>query len=242
MPAYTYTTNQLVRDAYALIAVIDENDTLSANQLMAGISIVNQILSADEQAGTQCPYFKTISFNFIPNQTRYEFSLEPSADIVTSPLSLVADAQLLLEASTRVPIEPRNHDQFKNTMKFEQSIGQPQQYLFTRQINKSFIEFWPAPNSNWKCEVYAKQMFSFIEPNSDLPSIPSYYYRYLTYSLAKTLAGKYNDAMWTPINESILNEMKTLVKSTSDSDYSLQVSPALLATRLYPIANNLILP
>lgn len=241
MPAYTYTTNQLVRDAYKLIAAIDINDTLQDAELRQGIEMLNEILSVDENDAA-VPYFKTISFQAVSNQALYEFSNEMGADVATNPITLVRNIQYLLDSQTRVPIEPRNQDQFKNTMKYQLSVGQPQEYYFYREQNQSFIEFWPKPNSNWTVEVSAKIMFDIQVINGSLSSIPSSFYRYLKYSLAKELATSYNDAIWTERHESTYTSLFQQVRAAAEQDYTLQPSPALNSPSLYPIANNLILP
>lgn len=242
MPAYTYYTNELVTDAYKLIAVIDENDTLDEVQMRTGVKYINQILSVDEQAGLNVPYFKILQFNFIPNQAKYKFSLDEDADYVTPPIVLVENMQLLLESKTRIPIQPRNRDQFLNSMKYQPSVGQPQEYLFTRDINESYIEFWPTPNVTWPCQVSCKVMFREVQENTDLTQVPTYFIEYLQYALAFKLGLRYADAMWSARHDARLAELKKVLASTCDTDYSIQPSPVLLATRNYPIVNNLVLP
>lgn len=253
MPAYTYTTNKLVSDAYKLISAIDQNDTLQAVQLQDGVEKINEILSCDEQAGTCVPYFEVITFQMVPGTRTYEFALESSGInpdplsgtpflTVSNPISLVESVQLFLLQNTRIPIDERNRDQFFNTMRYNLATGQPMEYLFQRAINTSFLMLWPTPSQNYYCEISCKKMFTYVTINSNLPTIPSYYYRYLKYALAKELGACYNDAIWTDRHETTFAELKLLIKSTNDTDYSLQVSPALMGTRVYPIANNLILP
>lgn len=241
MPAYTYTTNNLVRDAYKLISVIDIYDTLQDAQQQQAIELLNEILSVDENDAA-VPYFQVISFQAVANQSVYQFSNEMGADVTTNPITLVRNIQYLLDSQTRVPISPRNQDQFKNVMKYQLSVGQPQEYYFYREQNQSFIEFWPKPNSNWTIEVAAKIMFDVQVKNGTLSSIPSSFYRYLKYSLAKELATSYNDAIWTERHESTYEALFNQVRAAAEQDYTIQPSPALNSPMLYPIANNLILP
>lgn len=241
MPAYIYTTNNLIRDAYKLIAYYTINDTVGQAEQEQALEMLNEILSVDENDAA-VPFFTTISFPFVANQSRYEFSNEESANVATNPITLVRNIQMLFSSQTRNPIYPRNQDQFKNVLKSQQVQGQPMEYYFSREQNQSFIEFYPVPSSNWTCEVACKIMFDVQTSNSQLPSIPSLYYRYLKYALAKEIAASYNDTIWTERHQDTYQTLYAQVRAAAEQDYTLQPSNALLGAPVYPIASNLILP
>lgn len=242
MPQLTETSNQLIREAYQIIRIIDDDDTLTDQQLQTGLRMLNQIVSFDEQKGAAVPYSQLLEFNLTGGQARYVISQNAGADVDSNPILQVVNACIILSGNVRWPLTLNNDDQYYNNLRPQTTTGQPF-YLFYQQTNtpsapnSSFIEVWPVPNQSYLISIYCKlSQDNFI--NGTQIAAPGWYMEYLQYSLAFKLGERYKIGIWDQRQMARYEEIKHFLYNNSDQDYSSQVSPALVGSTWTPLTAN----
>lgn len=242
MPQITANSNDLVRKAYQLIRIIDDNDTLTATQLQTGIDYLNYIVSFDEQKGARVPYSQLLEFPLVGGQARYVISDNVGADVASNPILDIVNACIILSGNVRWPLQVLNDDQYYNNIRPQTTTGQPF-YLFFQQSNTTalpnagFVELWPVPNQTYTLSIYCKLSQNTFTAATTIDA-PGWYLEYLEYSLAYKLGERYKIGIWDQRQQARYDELRSFLFNNSDQDYTVQPSPALIGSTWVPLSSN----
>lgn len=231
MTVFSMTVNQLVREAYETAALIEEDEDLSAAKLNRGVSILNQLVS-QFNTGEIVPYYQNLSFDLVASQSSYILSLADGADVSTNPLLQLSNAYLTVNGQT-FPLEIITDQEYFNSWRAVTTNGQPFQVYLDSGINTSSLTFYLTPDQNYSCTIRGKFCLSNFVANTDITNLPSYYYQYLIFLLAKRLAAAYPSGVWTQIAQDFLDQSENAVRSANKLNVLVNNSPALIANGMY---------
>lgn len=226
MTTFSMTVNELVREAYEAAALLEEDEDLSAAKLNRGVSILNQLVS-QFNTGEIVPYYQNMSFNLVGGQSEYVLSLAEDADVETNPLIQLSNALITVTGQT-FALEIITDQEYFNTWQNTATIAQPWQVYLDSGINTSTLTFYPTPDQAYSCQIRGKFTISNFVANTDITNLPSYYYQYLIFLLAKRLAVSYPSGVWTQLAQDFLDDAENAVRSANKLNVQVNNSPALI--------------
>lgn len=238
MPAYTRTTTEIIASAFEIIGINTPNNSPTPSQFNIGIDQLNKILSSLEIGDLGIAFYNQITFPLVGGQATYEFSLDTgTADVVTKPFSSL-EWIVYLRSNSRTPIQPLSRQEFYNAPRSTITPGYPQYVVVDQQQNKTFLEFYPIPNSNYSINLSAKLLFDLCVLGASLGDMPANYYEYLEMRLAHKLSLRYPNAMWRQDHQALLTQLIGDIKAKNQIDVSCNFTPMFNGVaNSYPIRN-----
>lgn len=222
------TVNELIRQAYATVNLIEVNADLSAAEQSEGLFYLNEEVSKLNGNGVTIPYFSEVEFDLITNQADY--SIGPSgSDVVANRFAEVETVSIVISGIS-IPLYIDSRFEAFETSRIVDPIspGIPSEVWVTWNNTQTILHFYLPPNDAYECTVRGKQELSEFAANTNITTIPGYMRKYFRYAVAKELSMAYPSAVWTPQLDSEFNELKQLLKANNQVDVAIRPSCAFL--------------
>lgn len=224
------TINDLILEAYIFAVVISPEEYLSGSQMQLGLDFLNETIAQWSGSGSLIYATNTISFNLTPNQSVYQLGRFTGADIVTDKLVEVFDAYIQIEYA-RYPLTVIDHDEAYGITRYVNSPTIPSA-LYVQGTNiGSELTFFNPPDKAYSTTIRAQQEIQSFSLGEEITNIPRHFHKLLRYVLARELAWFHANDTWKPEKEKELDNLLNDARSSSDADYSLNVSSALVKRR-----------
>ncbi len=93
------------------------------------------------------------------------------------------------------------------------------------QTNITTVQIFPAPSQVYDLSVYGKFQLNELTSNDDMSELPTYYYLYLQFALAKYLAVyKGRMAAWTSELEQEYKTLKADMEANSSQNLEININ------------------
>lgn len=225
MAIFLKNSEELIYEAYQMVSIIGDQETLDDNFNQVGIRYLNEIMARDQVAGMNVPYYNLISFNLVGGQESYVFDLTTEGrTATTNPIIELEYCNIFLVPFNQQPMQIVNRNQYYGTWRSMITSAIPSMVLLVPGLNTSSLNFYPIPNSNYQIDVYVKQATDNIQKNETI-YLPPHMIRYLRFALAKDLSLKYPAGVWSQSHEMELQKEINDFKRGNMIDYSIAASP-----------------
>lgn len=228
MPQPSITVRDFVTNSYQIINASSPTVPLHGSDLSIGITILNQLLNEYSSTGLMITVSKQIDFNLNIGQNEVTFGpadFVPTPDITTEGrLVNLLNAWVSLNGVT-YPLIDESRTEFYSSYKYDPLIGLPRYVIVIPQTNITTIRVFPGPSQLFALSVYAKFQPATLTSNTDMSELPSYYYMYLQFALAKYLAA-YKGRMeaWTDKLESMYIKLKQDMEASSSTNLDININ------------------
>lgn len=214
------SVRSFINDSYQIISAATPTVPLQGNDLSMGINILNRLLNQYAANGLMITVSKQVDYMLSIGQgeiTLGEPNYVPTPDI-TSPGRLVnlLNAWVTLQNVT-YPLIDESRTEFFSSYKYATLAGLPRYIIVKPETNLTVVQVFPAPSQPYALSIYGKFQLNTLTANDDMSELPSYYYMYLQFALAKYLSVyKARASSWTPmLEEMYLTLEKDMVAASS---------------------------
>ncbi len=209
-----YTATELITRAYYLSSIVGQGlETVSGDQLTAGLKLLNYLLSFKSADQRLIPYYKKHTFNAIS-------SPEPQEKYFIEGLILCETLTFELNTVRFSLNGPLSREQYFGTGRANNVITLPGSFHLERVKNGSDLYIYPLPNLPYLFEMYGKFNLPEVELNEDLLlKFDAYYLEYLRFALAEYICLE-NNIQFQPDNSQKLKELEKGVFDISPIDFT----------------------
>ncbi len=228
MPQPTQSVREFVSDSYQIISANSPTVPLHGNDLSKGIALLNRLLGQYSATGLMITVSKQVDFAVINGEGLITFGpadFVPTPDIINEGrLVNLENAWVTLEHVT-YPLIIEDRHEFLSAYKYDALLGLPRYIIFYPQTNITTVQIFPAPSQAYELSVYGKFQLTELTSNDDMSSLPTYYYLYLQFALAKYLSVyKGRIQAWTPELEQNYLTLKADMEANSSQNLSINVN------------------
>lgn len=233
MPQVTRTTNDLIINAFYTIGELGVGERPDAYMLESGLYLLNELLDQFSSNSVYIPYLSTVDFTFQVGKGTYSISNIETADInVDRPVDISFANYSVSTIS--YPLNILNKAQYYNNTRLTNLIARPSCVFLDKQIQESFLIFYPLPDQPYPCKVQLKCMIDKLEPFDVLDEVPPYYQRFLRLALARNLISYYPSANFSPQDEDEYQRIFADLKSGNEIDLTIRSSNILESPQFFP--------
>jgi hypothetical protein len=206
-----YTATELITRAYYLSSIVGQGlETVSGDQLTAGLKLLNYLLSFKSADQRLIPYYDRHNFTSVVDQEKYEIEGLILCETLTFVLNQV-------RFSMRGPL---SREQYFGSGRANNIITLPNIFHLERIQNGSNLYIFPKPNIAYEFEMYGKFNLPSVELNEDLLlKFDAYYLEYLRFALAEYICLE-NNIQFQPDNDKKLKELEKKVFDISPIDFT----------------------
>ena len=214
------SVRSFINDSYQIISAGSPTVPLHGNDLSQGIAILNRLLNQYSANGLMITVSKQVDFMLGIGQGTIKIGepdYTPTPDIVTpGRLVNLLNAWVTLQNVT-YPLIDESRTEFYSSYKYATLTGLPRYIIIVPQTNLTSVQVFPGPSQPYQLSLYGKFQLSALTANDDMGELPSYYYMFLQFALAKYISVyKSRAAAWTPMLEQMLQDLeKDMVASSS---------------------------
>lgn len=220
MAAVSISIMQLVRDAYFLTSIINEQNPLSAAQFTSGVSILNYEINSRNSTGMKIPYFTEYTFNLTPGKADYSFGQLSTSDEITNRFVSIDYIDYICNG-VQYYVRVDSTKEWKQTFRQVTNLqpAPPQECFVNQNRDETVISFYFPPDQAYVCTVRGKQVLDQFTSTGEVLNVPPYFYKLFLYVLGAELSRRYPGvAVWTDAHQ------KELMKLLSDQDMNNQVN------------------
>lgn len=224
---FTYRTmdvNTIIKRALIMIRAEsiyqDENQDARAYILDA----LNDILSLMNMDGDYLPYYKSFTFNLIPNQQTYILGTTSDANVILPYPIATLDFITIRLNQFQYPIIIQDNFGDKYNSRPTNITGRPRWCWVLPQEDQMRIEFWPTPDTTYACDILYKENVPSVA-YQDVISLPASYRSLIVYWLAKRVNSEGGYGTWSDENQQQLDQMETTIKATMSIDNRVRSFP-----------------
>jgi len=228
MPQPTQSVREFVSDSYQIISASTPTVPLHGNDLSKGIALLNRLLSQYSANGLMITVSKQVDFTLLTGQGSVTFgpaTFVPLPDITTEGrLANLENAWVTLSNVT-YPLIQEGRNDFFSSYKYETLLGLPRYVIVKPETNITTVQVFPAPSQSYELSIYGKFQLTDLTSNDDMSTLPTYYYLYLQFALAKYLAVyKGRISAWTPELEDNYRVLKTDMEAASSQNLDIMIN------------------
>ena len=189
---FSYDRDTLIQDAFALIGVGVDGETLQTADTNKGSRALNSLVKSWSIYGPMLWSRKTDSLTLTTDTASY--TLGPSGDKVMDRPIRILQAWRRDSNSLDIPLEIITRSTY-NDLSDKTTTGIPSQVYYDRTLTNGTLYVWPVPNSTQASEYTVR--FEYHDPFDDLDSatddfeFTQEWYLALLYNLAAILADFY---------------------------------------------------
>lgn len=222
------SVRSFVNDSYQIISAATPTVPLQGNDLSMGINILNRLLNQYAANGLMITVSQQVDFMLGIGQgsiTIGEPDYVPTPDI-TSPGRLVnlLNAWVTLDNVT-YPLIDESRTEFFSSYKYAPLTGLPRYVIIKPQTNLTVVQVYPGPSQPYELSLYGKWQLTSLNSNDDMSSLPSYYFMYLQFALAKYLAVyKARMSAWTPMLEEMYLTLEKDMVAASSTNLDININ------------------
>ena len=221
-------------DATQLVSAATPTVPLQGNDLSVAITVLNRLMNQYSATGLMITVSKQVDYLLSIGQgtvTIGDASFTPTPDInpVSVPtcpgrLANLLNAWITLDNVT-YPLIDESRTEFWSSYKYAPLMGLPRYVIVQPETNLTRLQVYPGPSQPYLLSMYGKWQLQSVTANDDMSSLPSYYYMYLQFALAKYWAAyKARMAAWTPELEGMYKELKADMEATSSQNLDININ------------------
>jgi len=218
MALYAITVKRFIEDCYQLVSASSPTVPLHGNDMSKGIQFLNQLLKSYSSSSLLLTIARKVNFTLPIGQRFVTFgdpTYVPTPDVPEGRLSNLENAWLTLDG-VDYPLIDESRNVFFGSYKYEPQEGLPRFIIITNDTNLTTMQFYPSASQEYDVTVYGKFELPYVGENDDLSSLPLYYYRFLTFAVARDLAFyKGRSSAWDAKLEGMFDEAKKEMESAT---------------------------
>jgi hypothetical protein len=217
------SVRSFVTDSYQIISAATPTVPLQGNDLSVGIATLNRLMNQYSATGLMITVSQQVDYQLGIGQgtiTIGDASYVPTPDL-TPPdcpgrLANLLNAWITLDNVT-YPLIDESRTEFFSSYKYAPLMGLPRYVIVKPETNLTRLQVYPGPSQPYLLSIYGKWQLQSVTANDDMSSLPSYYYMYLQFALAKYLAVyKARADAWTPMLEQMYRDLeKDMIAASS---------------------------
>jgi hypothetical protein len=224
------TTNDLIVYAGRLLGEVGTDETPDAVLLQTGLFVLNALLAQFSTNSIYVPFIQDLSFTMVVGQQTYSVSNIVPADLNFNRIISIEYANFTVQ-TIDYPLKVINKSEFYNIVRLTNLQARPGFVLLDKQINESFLIFYPFPDQPYPCNIRVKFMIDDLSANATVDQVPTYYQYFLIYALAKALKNYYPTGNWTPESESEYQRIFADLRVSNETDMTIRTSAILETPR-----------
>ena len=217
------TVKEFITQSYRLISASSPTQPLQGDDLSLGVLLLNQLLSHYAASGLLLTIAKTETTTIVNNQQTIicaPADFTPTPEIV-GRLSNLNSAWILLNGVT-YPLIEGNRDEFLASFRYNPLAGLPRFIYVFQQAEYTELRLYPAPSQSYEFYIRGKFELTSLAPTDSMNALPSYYYRFALFSVARDIAlFKGRADAWTDKLEARYIEARDLMESASEVNLSI---------------------
>lgn len=205
-----YSAQQLIVNSWYTSGIISQQtQTVSAQKIFDGLSLLNDLLAIKTANTRLIPYFKEYDFNSVVGQEIYFIENLVEIESLTFNISVV-----------RYPMQPSSRKKFFATSRTDNINSLPFTYHMERKKGGANVYIYFKTAGVYQMKLWGKFSLGEVDLNQDLSlSFDRYYIVYLRYALAEYMCAFLNIAMQQPQKEK-LEELENMLVDISPIDLS----------------------
>ncbi len=222
------SVRQFVTNSYQMISASTPTVPLQGSDLSFGILILNQLLNQYSATGLMITVSQQVDYLLGIGQgeiTIGNANYVPTPDL-TPPncpgrLANLLNAWVTLNNVT-YPLIDESRTEFFSSYKYATLRGLPRYVIVKPETNLTRLQVFPAPSQPYLVSIYGKWQLQSLTSNDDMSSLPSYYFLYLQYALAKHLSVyKGRAEAWSPLLEQMYRDLEKDMVAASSTNLDL---------------------
>jgi len=224
----TQSVRSFVSDSYQIVSASTPTVPLHGDDLSKGIAILNRLLGQYSANGLMITVSKKVNFAVgigVGEITFGPSDFVPTPDVTTEGrLVNLLNAWVSLNGIT-YPLIDESRTEFFSSYKYEPLAGLPRFIIVQPETNITRVQIYPKPSQPYDLTVYGKFQLATLTANDDMSELPTYFYLYLQFALAKYLAVyKGRMSAWTPELEQNYMTLKQDMESNSSQNLDINVN------------------
>ena len=228
MPQPTLTVREFCNDSFQLVSAATPTVPLQGSDLSTAIRILNQLLNQYSANGLMITVTKQVDFVLGIGQNELTFGesdFTPTPDITSEGrLVNLLNAWVTLNNVT-YPLIDESRTEFYSSYKYDPLVGLPRYVIVIPQTNLTTVRVFPGPSQPYNLSVYAKFQLGVLTSNDDMSELPTYYFMYLQFALAKYLAlYKGRSEAWTEKLEATYITLKKDMEAASSTNLDININ------------------
>lgn len=220
-----------VNDSYQIISAATPTVPLQGNDLNVGIATLNRLMNQYSATGLMITVSQQVDYQLTVGQGTITIG---DSDFVPTPnltppacpgrLANLLNAWITLDNVT-YPLIDESRTEFFSSYKYAPLMGLPRYVIVKPETNLTRLQVYPGPSQGYLLSIYGKWQLQSVTANDDMSSLPSYYYMYLQFALAKYLA-VYKGRMgaWVPELENMYRELQKDMEATSSQNLDININ------------------
>lgn len=183
---FNNTASEIIKDAHALIGVVDQSLNLSSEELALGQRALNRMIKAWNAKGLWLWTFKEGSFSTVADTQSY--SMGSGGDYSERPLQITQCRHV--EDSIATEMFPLTREEYFR-LPDKSTSGKPTNYYYDPQLTTGTLYIWPTDSGANTLKFTYRRPLEDIDSATDDPDFPPEWLDALTYNLAVRLAPFY---------------------------------------------------
>jgi hypothetical protein len=208
-----YTARKLIAKAYNLSGIVAKSlETLSGDELIDGLDLLNGILAV-----------KSIDTRLIPYYQEYDFSTVAAQEKYFIPNLLQVESFTFNIGDVRYSSTPLQRKRYFASPRVDSIVSLPYSHHVERVKGGSNLYLYFLPNQNYQLRIWGKFGFlSVPDENFDLETAyDDFFIEYLKFALAEYICADYN-IQFQPQSMQKLKDLEYTLIDISPKDYSTQ--------------------
>jgi hypothetical protein len=222
------SVRSFVFDSYQIVSASSPTVALQGSDLSTGINILNRLLNQYSANGLMITVSQKVSYLLSIGQgviTIGEADYSPTPDITSQGrLVNLINGWINLD-NVDYPLIDESRTEFQSSYKYAPLAGLPRYIIVTPQTNLTQIQVYPAPSQPYMLYLYAKFQLATLTSSDDMSELPSYFYMFLQFALAKYIAiYKGRSEAWTPLLEEMYRDLEKDMIAASSTNMDININ------------------
>lgn len=219
-----------VADAYRLINPYNPSSPLKGFDQNLAIRVMNYVLDSFAATGLLITIAQTAELDLTIGQQIISVGPPPPVTVPPTPplydinigrLANLDSAWLLLDGVT-YPLIYESRDTFLAAWKYDPLQGLPRFLIPFPNVDSVDLRLYPSPSQFFQFFMRAKFQLANVDANTDIGSLPEYYYLFFFFEVAKYLALFNGRAdAWTPKLEAERQKLQDRMEAASEVNTSI---------------------
>jgi hypothetical protein len=231
MTQVTRTTNDVIVNSLYLLGELGVGEQPDGFMLTTGLDLLNELIDKFASDSIYVPFETTIDHTFTVGQQTYSISDMVSADIDANRIVDLTFATYTVQPGASQPIvyplKIINKATYYGVVRLNNLQARPGFIFLNKQADESFITVYPAPDQEYPFSLKVKCMIDELDNQSDLSSLPPFYYGFLKYALARKFLAYYPSSNWPQQNEDEYQDYYNILKNVNETDMTIRPSVIL---------------
>lgn len=225
------SVRSFLQDSFQIVSAATPTVPLQGSDLSTGLAVLNRLLNQYSANGLMITVSQQVDFELGIGQgtiTIGDATYVPTPDLTppTCPgrLANLLNSWITLDGVT-YPLIDESRTEFFSSYKYEPLAGLPRYVIVQPQTNLTVFQVFPSPSQPYLLSIYGKWQLQSLTVNDDMSSLPSYYYMYLQFALAKYLAVyKARAEAWTPMLEEMYRDLEKDMVASSSTNLDININ------------------